>query len=63
MTFSCKLHLRSRISRAKFHQILRLFALDLTAIQIALITNLNRMRLKECEFDLIIVSQIYTKSC
>ena len=33
---------RARISRAKFRQILRLFALDLMATQIAVLTNLNR---------------------
>lgn len=33
---------RARISRAKFRQLLRLFALDLTAIQIAEIACLNR---------------------
>ncbi len=42
MIDSCKLYIRARISRAKFHQILRLFALDLTASQIAAVTNLNR---------------------
>ena len=42
MTDNCKLFLRARISRAKFRQILKLFALDLTALQIAEITNLNR---------------------
>ena len=42
MTDSCKIFIRARISRAKFRQILRLFALDLTASQIAAITNLNR---------------------
>ena len=42
MTDSYKLYIRARISRAKFRQILRLFALDLTASQIAAITNLNR---------------------
>ena len=42
MTDSCKLYIRARISRAKFRQILRLFALDLTASQIAAIANLNR---------------------
>ena len=42
MTDSCALQIRARISRAKFRQILRLFALDLTASQIAEITNLNR---------------------
>ena len=42
MTDSCKHLVRARISRAKFRQILRLFALDLTALQIAEITNLNR---------------------
>ncbi len=42
MTDSYKLFIRTRISRAKFRQILRLFALDLTASQIAILTNLNR---------------------
>ena len=42
MTDSYKLYIRARISRAKFRQILRLFALDLTASQIAKIANLNR---------------------
>jgi transposase len=42
MTDSCKLYIRAQISRAKFRQILRLFALDLTASQIAILTNLNR---------------------
>jgi transposase len=42
MTDSYKVYFRTRISRAKFRQILRLFALDLTASQIAVLTNLNR---------------------
>ena len=42
MTDSCKVYTRAQISRAKFRQILRLFALDLTASQIAQISNLNR---------------------
>ena len=42
MTDSCKLLIRAQISRTKFRQILRLFALDLTASQIAQIANLNR---------------------
>jgi transposase len=42
MTESCKNLIRARISRAKFRQILKLFALDLTASQIAEIGNLNR---------------------
>jgi transposase-like protein len=42
MTDSYRLYIRARISRAKFRQILRLFALDLTASQIAKIANLNR---------------------
>ena len=33
---------RARISRAKFRQILRLFSLDLNALQIAELTGLNR---------------------
>ena len=42
MTDSYKVLIRTRISRAKFRQILRLFAFDLTASQIAVLTNLNR---------------------
>lgn len=42
MRVSYKLSIRTQISRAKFRQILKLFALDLTAVQIALIANLNR---------------------
>jgi transposase len=42
MTDSCKHLVRARISRSKFRQILRLFSLDLTALQIAEICNLNR---------------------
>lgn len=33
---------RSRISEAKFRQLVRLFALDLQATQIAILTGLNR---------------------
>ena len=42
MTDSYKFLIGARISRAKFRQILRLFALDLTALQIAEIAHLNR---------------------
>lgn len=42
MTDSYKILKRSRISRAKFRQILRYFALDLTASQITELTGLNR---------------------
>ena len=42
MTGSYNIYIRARNSRAKFRQILRLFALDLTAAQIAVLTNLNR---------------------
>ncbi len=42
MTDSCKFYIRAQISRSKFRQILRLFALDLTASQIAVLSNLNR---------------------
>lgn len=42
MTNSCKHYIRARISRSKFRQILKLFALDLTALQIAEICHLNR---------------------
>src|SRR5215213_5711084 len=42
MALSSKQFVRARISRAKFRQLLRLFALDLTATQIAALTGLNR---------------------
>jgi transposase len=42
MTLSSKQFVRARISRAKFRQLLRLFALDLTAVQITALTGLNR---------------------
>ena len=42
MAVSSKQFVRARISRAKFRQLLRLFALDLTATQIAAVTALNR---------------------
>ena len=42
MTYSYKHLVRARISRTKFRQILKLFSLDLTALQIAEITILNR---------------------
>ena len=42
MTVKYKQFVRAKISRKKFRQILRSFALDLTATQIAKLTNLNR---------------------
>ncbi len=42
MTISSKQFVRARISPPKFRQILRLFALDLTATQISALTALNR---------------------
>ncbi|HEU0144693.1 MAG TPA: IS1595 family transposase [Nitrososphaera sp.] len=42
MAASSKQFVRARISRAKFRQILKLFALDLTATQITALTGLNR---------------------
>ncbi len=42
MTLSCKRFVRAKISRAKFRQILKLFALDLTATQITALSALNR---------------------
>ena len=42
MAVSSKQFIRARISRAKFRQLLKLFALDLTATQIAALTVLNR---------------------
>ncbi len=42
MTINYKRFVRARISKAKFRQILRSFALDLNATQIAALTNLNR---------------------
>jgi transposase len=42
MAVNSKQFVRAKISRAKFRQLLRLFALDLTATQIAALTGLNR---------------------
>lgn len=42
MAVSSKQFVRARISRAKFRQLLRLFALDLTATQITALSGLNR---------------------
>jgi transposase len=42
MTVKYKQFIRAKISKKKFHQILCSFALDLTATQIAVLTNLNR---------------------
>src|SRR5437764_9729623 len=42
MAVSSKQFVRARITRAKFRQPLRLFALDLTATQITSLTGLNR---------------------
>ncbi len=42
MTSSSKQFVRSRITRAKFRQIIKLFALDLTATQITALSALNR---------------------
>jgi transposase-like protein len=42
MTVSSKQFVHARISRAKFRQIIKLFALDLTATQISALTALNR---------------------
>lgn len=42
MTANYKQFVRAKISRKKFRQILRFFALDLTATQIAVVTHLNR---------------------
>ena len=42
MAVSSKQFVRARISRAKFRQLLKLFALDLTAIQITALSGLNR---------------------
>ncbi len=42
MAVSSKQFVRARISRAKFRQLLKLFALDLTATQIAVLSGLNR---------------------
>jgi transposase len=42
MALGSKQFIRARISRAKFRQLLRLFALDLTATQIAELARLNR---------------------
>ena len=42
MAVSSRQFVRARISRAKFRQLLKLFALDLTATQITALTGLNR---------------------
>ena len=42
MRVSYKVRIRTRISSTKFRQILRLFAVDLTAVQIAELARLNR---------------------
>ena len=42
MAVSLRQFVRARISRAKFRQLLKLFALDLTATQITALTGLNR---------------------
>lgn len=42
MAVSSKQFVRARISRAKFRQLLKLFALDLTATQITVLAGLNR---------------------
>lgn len=42
MAVSSKQFVRARITRAKFRQLLKLFALDLTATQITALTGLNR---------------------
>ena len=42
MRVSYKVRIRTQILRAKFRQILRLFAVDLTAVQIAELVHLNR---------------------
>src|SRR5918997_3979140 len=42
MAVSSRQFIRARISRAKFRQLLKLFALDLTATQSAALTGLNR---------------------
>ncbi len=42
MTVEYKQFVRAKISAKKFRQILRSFALDLTATEIAVLTNLNR---------------------
>ena len=42
MAVSSRQFVRARISRAKFRQLLRLFALDLTATQITALAGLNR---------------------
>jgi len=42
MALSSKQFVRAKISRAKFRQLLKLFALDLTAVQITALSGLNR---------------------
>ena len=42
MAVSSRQFVRAKISRAKFRQLLKLFALDLTATQVTVLTGLNR---------------------
>src|SRR5918997_3417914 len=42
MAVSSRQFVRAKISRAKFRQLLKLFALDLTAVQVTALTGLNR---------------------
>jgi len=60
MAVSSKQFVRARITRAKFRQILKLFALDLTATQIAALTGLNRNTVNRY---LTLIRQAITEHC
>lgn len=60
MTVNYKRFVRTRISRGKFRQILRSFAFDLTATQIAALTNLTR---NTVNCNLILICQSVADFC
>ena len=60
MAVSSKQFVRARISRAKFRQLLRLFALDLTATQVTALTDLNRNTVNR---DLRLIRQAVAAHC
>lgn len=60
MTVDYKRFVGARISKAKFRQILRSFALDLTATQMAALTNLN---LNTVNRYLILIRQSIAQFC
>jgi transposase len=60
MAVSSKQFVRAKISRAKFRQLLKLFALDLTATQITALTGLNRNTVNRY---LTLIRQVIAQHC